>query len=307
MPSASAPPLITVLLPVRDGERWIRACLESLAEQTFQDFEILLIDDGCTDSTIELALQRQDLTIHVLQGPQQGLAAALALGVTQARGEFLARQDVDDLSAPDRLRQQVRFLQQNPNCVAVGSAAAEIDEEGRVLGTIDMPTDPRELQFRAILFNPMIHTSVMMRRLQVLSVGNYWAPSGRAYPEDFDLWSRLLAIGQLANLQDNLVSYRRSSQGVSALNRRALAEGAAAIAARNVTRVLGDEALSEPDKALIGAFHGRTRRMTPREAFRLWGILWRLGRACGWPSPLGSSTLRTYVSPAVWVVRKPRT
>jgi glycosyltransferase involved in cell wall biosynthesis len=227
-------PLISVLLPVRNGERFLPAALDSLAAQTFGDFEAILVDDGSTDGTPALlaAAAARDPRFRVERGPGEGVAAALARAIAPAQGRYLARLDADDLARPERFARQLAYLEAHPKLVVLGTGYEEIDEQGAVLRRQRMPTEPAEV--RAILprTNCIAHPTVMMRREAVAQVGGYRRTFEGA--EDYDLWLRLLEIGELANLAEPLLGYRR--HGTAAMLRRARLSALAELGARAAYR-----------------------------------------------------------------------
>src|SRR5215468_4339999 len=125
-PSAARVPLISVIMPVYNGGTYLAAAVDSIRDQTLGDFELLAIDDQSTDgSAAYLALaSRQDARIRVVSNPNKGLVEALNLGLSLARGEFVARMDADDLSLPTRFERQVAFLRQHADIAILGTALA---------------------------------------------------------------------------------------------------------------------------------------------------------------------------------------
>jgi glycosyltransferase involved in cell wall biosynthesis len=210
------PPRVSVLMPVYNAERYLTAAAESVLGQTFGDFEFLALDDGSTDRSLEL-LRRcagRDARMRVISGPNRGLVGALNELLAQARGEYVARMDADDVSRPRRFERQVDFLREHPECVAVGSRALFIDPEGLPLYE-DVDHYSHEQIERALL-RPMVgilHPSVVMRRAAVERVGGY--RSDYLHVEDLDLFLRLAEVGQLANLPEVLLEYRVHAASVS--------------------------------------------------------------------------------------------
>jgi len=203
-------PLVSVVVPVHNGEATIRTALESILRQTYSEFELLVIDDGSTDSTPELLedMSRRDRRVRVLRNPSaMGLGWTLNRGVAEARGDWIARMDADDVAHPERLMRQLRALQADPSIHVLGTQAVEVDAAGRARGVRRVPLAPEDV--RAVLpwTNPIVHPSVMFRREVILSVGSY-DPSLR-HAEDYDLWLRCAAAGvKMANLPDMLLWYR---------------------------------------------------------------------------------------------------
>src|SRR5207237_10277673 len=129
-------PRVSVLLPVWNGEAFLEQAMESILRQTLSSFELIVIDDGSTDRSAAIAEEfaSRDPRMRVLRRPHEGLSAALNAGIAAARGEYVARMDADDISAPDRLRKQVAYLDAHPACVAVGAWSDVVDEAGRQIG-----------------------------------------------------------------------------------------------------------------------------------------------------------------------------
>jgi len=213
-------PQVSVVLAVYNGERHVEASLRSILRQTFTDFELIAIDDGSTDRTPEIlsSLQRDDGRLRVVTQENRGLTASLIRGVDMARGRYIARQDADDISPPERFRKQVEFLDAHPSVAAVGSWADVIDGTGSVVGVLKPPSGPRAVA-RALqtLRVAIVHGSMMMRREAILSVGGY----REAFPvcQDYDLWLRLIAAFDLDNLPEALNQWRMDRGNVYATRR----------------------------------------------------------------------------------------
>ena len=201
-------PLVSVVLASRDGERFLAESLDSLAAQSWPHVEWLLVDDGSRDATGTIlerfAAQRPNARVFHTAGV--GPAAARAVALAEARGEFLALQDDDDRSHPERFARQVRALLDHPEIGLLGSIADIIDENGRVAGRLPVPLTGgaiRRMLKRAPAF---VHGSVMMRRDLYRAAGGYRAPFRAA--EDYDLYLRLPAGARLANLPEPLYAWR---------------------------------------------------------------------------------------------------
>jgi glycosyltransferase involved in cell wall biosynthesis len=297
---------VTVLLPIRNGEPWIHETLESLRTQTLTDFELLVIDDGCTDRSIDIVRSAGLPSLRVLQGPQAGLAAALALGVRETETELVFRQDQDDISLPDRLATQVEFLAAHPTHVAVGSNADVVDDQGHNVGRLRQPLTHEAISLRLCIMSPMVHPSVAMRRDAVLEAGNYWSPSSAPFPEDFHLWGRLARVGMMANLPRPLIHYRLSPSGVSRTHWPEIAVAAGEIAARNMATWLGRPALSDSERELVAMFHYRDRRISTMEALRVESLLISARAASGRVRVAQGFPISYYLRPLIWHLRGPR-
>jgi glycosyltransferase involved in cell wall biosynthesis len=169
----------------------------------------------------------------MLTQPALGLVPALHHGLAEARGDYIARMDADDVALPDRLARQVAVLDAFPRVAALGSACRVIDGEGRVLGDRCPPSDPAAIRDALLRGNCMLHPTMMLRRAAVLNVGNYRAAFRLA--EDFDLWLRLSERYDLMNLPDCLLCYRQHAgqSAWQALEQRAMSELGAVVAAEH--------------------------------------------------------------------------
>ena len=203
-------PRITVLLPIYNAERFLAEAIRSVLCQTFDDFELLLLDDGSSDGSADIAhdAAAKDSRIVVVDGTHQGYVYWLNTGLNMARGELIARMDADDICLQSRFAKQVRFLDAHPECCVVGTQAIRIDSEGATINRWLVPErhdDIDELFMRGRT-GMIIHPSAMLRRAPLLQVGGY--RSGFELAEDYDLFLRLAEVGQLANLPDVLLQYR---------------------------------------------------------------------------------------------------
>jgi len=306
-PSSVTPvtPVASVVLPVQNAEKWIAACLNSLDQQNFQDFETVLIDDGCTDSTVPIAQSLGLSNLRVVQGRKEGLAAALALGVNVSRGEYIIRQDADDVSHHERFERQIAYLEAHPECVALGTSAQLIAEDGRGFGRISPPVSDRAIRLRMTIRSPFIHPSMAIRRKALLNAGNYQSPNSDPYAEDYDLWARLARQGTLANLSDQLIQYRVTTQGVSRARWHPIAKSAQAIAADSMQMWL-DRELSDSERELVGMFHGRSRRISVSEALTLLGLLFAARVKAGPHIVRRAMPIGDVLRPIAWVFADPR-
>jgi glycosyl transferase family 2 len=207
--SASRPtPAVSVLMAVRDGERYLAEAVDSVLGQTLADLELVVVDDGSRDGTAAMLARyaARDARVVVHRTERRGLAASLNAAAGLARGLHLARLDADDLAVPDRLERQTAFLERNGRVVVVGGAATFVDEHGTPFCTVPYPTTDTEIRETLRRSSPFVHSAVVMRREAFEQVGGYrLAPRG----EDYDLWLRLAEIGPLANLDgEPVVHYR---------------------------------------------------------------------------------------------------
>jgi Glycosyl transferase family 2 len=200
-------PRVSVVMPVFDGATYLTEAVESILGQTFADWELVTVDDGSGDDSPEILARyaAADSRIRVLRNEtNMGVSATLNRGWREARGEYIARLDADDVALPDRFARQVEFLDAHPTVAVVGSAATYIDEAGRRLARARVPTTPRAIRSLLPRHNCFIHPSVLLRRAALEDAGGYRLD----HVEDYDLWLRLSEHFDLANLGEPLVLYR---------------------------------------------------------------------------------------------------
>jgi glycosyltransferase involved in cell wall biosynthesis len=210
-------PLISVLLPVYNAARYVAESIESILGQTLGDFELLILDDGSTDGSLEV-LRRyagHDPRIRLTSRRNKGLAPSLNELIDQARGEYLARMDADDVALPERFERQVAYLRAHPECVLVGCRVRLIDLDGDPLCDWCILQDHESLDalyLRGERSTEISHPAIMMRHDDVLAVGKY-----REFPviEDVDLYLRLAERGQITNLPEVLLLYRYHAANIS--------------------------------------------------------------------------------------------
>jgi hypothetical protein len=203
-------------MPVRNGERYVDQAIASLVEQTFRDIEIIVIDNGSTDSTpVRLkAWVAREPRLRAERLDRANLAESLNHGATVARASLLARLDADDLAHPDRLKVQLQTMRSRPSLGVLGSGAELIDGDGQRLGEIRMPRAHPEIRERQRTSCSVIPSSSMMRAELFWRSGGY--RKGLNISEDFDLWSRMTELCEAENLPDVLISYRIHSGSVTA-------------------------------------------------------------------------------------------
>jgi glycosyltransferase involved in cell wall biosynthesis len=214
-------PAISVIMAVRDAERFLDDALGSVLGQTRQDFEVIVIDDGSTDRSAALLARwvTKDARIRVVRQEPRGLAAALNHAASLARGAYLARQDADDVSHPERFARQIERLEGEPDLVALGSAVEVIDDDGTLVGTLPVPHG-REATRRGIVgvrLQP-VHGSMVIRRQPFERLGGYREAFSAS--QDFDLWLRFLETGaQIDTLAAPLYRWRRHAASVTSRRR----------------------------------------------------------------------------------------
>jgi GT2 family glycosyltransferase len=240
-------PRVSVVMPVRDGRPYVREAVASILGQTIASLELIVIDDGSLDGTAEVVAEaaRQDARLRLFRRPREGVLAALELGCREARAEYVARMDADDVALPERIERQADFLDSHPDVLLVGSACAIIDAEGAEIRTARYPASDEAIRRELWRYNCIVHPTAVFRRSAYLAAGGYRTPAA----EDYDLWLRLSERGRLANLREPLLAYRHhgAKESVEYARHQALWVLAARLAARRRQAGLPDplDGLSE--------------------------------------------------------------
>jgi glycosyltransferase involved in cell wall biosynthesis len=253
----SVPP-ITVLMPVYNAEKYLREAMDSILTQTFMDFEFLIVNDGSTDGTEEIIQSYNDSRIHLITQPNGGVSAALNTGLAAAKGKYIARFDADDISMPDRLERQYRFITTHPGYVMVGSDAEYVDKNGTYVFTFSSPGHTDE-EIRNCIYdkNPFIHSAVLYAKDAVLSCGGY--DKGAHIFEDHLLWVRLIRVGRVFNETATLVKVRLNPESVTTDER---VWGSRFMALRKKILLSGQAVTEEEDRELLAIIrkHGTGKR-----------------------------------------------
>lgn len=245
-------PTVSVLMPVHNGARYLIEAIESILNQSWGDFEFIIVDDGSTDETPGLLAEQIDPRIRVLRMPKGGIVPALNAGLAAASGRYVARMDADDFSLPTRLERQVEWMERHPEIGVLSTAAERIDSAGRSLGP-QPGYDPHQMWLELAAGNPVVHGSVMMRRAILPP-----PPTYRGVPEDYDLWIRLARQGvRFGYLDECLYRFRTHEQRASLVHARPLCDG-----------------IVDLQLPLLEEWSGRPERADPRVAAKLlhgWG------------------------------------
>ena len=220
-------------MPAFNAAAFLDEAVRSILDQTFRDFEFIIVDDGSTDDTARILqkYQKADDRVKIHRQENQGLVAALNRGCRMARGQLIARMDADDLSLPGRFERQVEFLNEHPDVGILGTWASEIDRQGSVIGKWCLPANPRVLKWTHFFRVCVIHPTVMMRR-EIVEKVNFYRTEAK-FAEDWDLWLRASAITEFGNIPEILFKYR--------------------VSGKNTSKIFGQEYRRTPNK-LLGPF-----------------------------------------------------
>jgi glycosyltransferase involved in cell wall biosynthesis len=213
---------VSIILPVYNGERFIEKAILSVLTQTYTQWELLIIDDGSTDATAEIARKyaAQDLRIlYVKNEKNLGIQKTLNKGISVARGKYIARIDADDAWIDARkLEAQVSFLQSRPEYILVGTGIV-VSKGDKELYRFVPPETDAQIRKNILFKNCFTHSSVLFLKQAVIDAGGYSESAETKHVEDYDLWLKLGTIGKLANLPVYAVSFMVHEDSITARNR----------------------------------------------------------------------------------------
>lgn len=241
-----SPPKVSVVMSVYNGSRYLQESVQSILNQTFTDFEFIIIDDGSSDNSWEILTKyaSKDTRIKLHKNQENiGLTKSLNRGLNLAKGEYIARQDADDISILNRLQLQVDFLDAHPEIGGLGSAVEFIDCQGSVVRQLEVPTDHETLEALLLINNCLWHSSMTIRRSLLQKLGGY--NEEMLCTQDYDLWWRISRKSRLATLPDILLQYRLdNASAVSKLKRKQQLECAQKISFRAIQESLPQKTTS---------------------------------------------------------------
>lgn len=241
-------PYISVVMSVYNGERFLAEAIDSIATQTFSDFEFLIINDCSTDGSSVIVQACSDPRIRLIDnGRNLGLAASLNRGLEQARGSYVARMDADDVAVPDRLYKQFECMEKNPDIDVCGSWYAKFGNRNAVART---PVHDRDIKDSLFFHNCIAHSTVMLRKQTITKYALTYSGQFR-YAQDYELWCREIGRLKFFNLPEILLYYRMHDCQIRAAKKTEQAQATDAVRKRNLER-LGLH-LSADDRALLDA------------------------------------------------------
>lgn len=247
-------PSISVLMTVFNAEAYLAASIESIQWQTFKDWEFIIVDDASTDSSLVIAesYAEKDSRIKIIRNSvNKGQTRCLNQGLALARGEWIARQDADDLSHRERFEKQWQCIQQEPGLALLGTSGVLIDHNGKVIGLLDVPLTQELITWSLAIKNPFLHTSVMFRTEVVRSLGGY--DEHYQIAQDYDLWTRMIRQYRVANLPERLISYRHLESSLSKAGKNKAFQEAHQIAQREEQNSFGRD-LQPEERSLLQNF-----------------------------------------------------
>lgn len=203
-------PVVSVILPVYNAEQYLDVAIRSVLWQTYTNFELIILNDGSTDRSDEIIRQYNDKRIRYSRQDNRGLIATLNTLIGQARGQYIARMDADDVSLPERLATQVHRFEQDPPLGLLGSWVQVIDHDDDFVGTVRYPVTDTVIRATLAVRNSFAHGSVMFRR----SLQPTYSTEA-LHAEDYDLWCRLAGSTKMANIPEVLYQWRFHPQSTS--------------------------------------------------------------------------------------------
>lgn len=260
-------PLVSVLLPVYNCEKRILEAIESVLCQTYQNFELIIIDDHSTDGTSEILKNISDNRVRIYTNHKNlKLAATLNKGMSICEGKYVARMDADDISCSNRLEVQVAFLEENRDYLLVGSAyIMEVKSENR--GIRKQVRSYRKLKSKLLFGNNICHPSVMFNKELWLS-NNLYYDENYVYAQDFELWTRAIPICKMANLSEALIIYRRDSDNSNSEKSRITNSNFERASINYIQSIFRDVLYEEAKQLAI--FYRRPNNMSFKIAFRMY-------------------------------------
>lgn len=285
----STAPLVTVLMPVYNGGKYLRPAMETILGQTYRDFEFLIINDCSTDDSLETIRSFGDARIRVHTNEKNmGQTPSVNVGLKLARGKYIVINDADDFSLPKRIETQLDFITKHPEYPVVGCSAYIMDKDGTINRVFRKPTDPRQIRLWILTDTPMIHGAVIMNKEILLAEGGY--DETHVTSQDFEFWSRLMRRGYpVTNVPEVLVVIRhyaasmssRAAERQTVENGRILRANINALTSLNITdeeavrhrtfliapeRLSGDE-FQQAEELLVSAYRHLKSGIEPDAGF----------------------------------------
>lgn len=273
----TSPPRISVLMTVFNAGEFLPASVESILAQSRADFEFVIVDDASSDGSFERLrdFAARDSRITLLRNKANlGQTASLNLGIRAARGDWIARQDADDLSLPGRLHVTARLIEATPNLAIVGTNGWIIDERDVVTGLIHAPLSDAGIRWSMPFRNPFIHAATAFRRTQPTGEPVQYDERFRIC-QDWELWSRLVAGGCARNSPERLVAYRHRENSLSHESAGRTRAESDAVAAEIWRRTFPARELSPREAELLRGFRDGLSPADRRE-------FWKFYHETGW-------------------------
>jgi glycosyltransferase involved in cell wall biosynthesis len=214
--------LISVIMPVYNAEKYLDKSIQSIINQTYKNFEFIIIDDGSTDNSLIIINQfsNNDQRIIVITRENKGLVFSLNEGISRAKGKYIARMDADDISILNRFELQVDYLESNNDVIACGGQLTTFSDENSKINKVSYPTSIIQSNARLLFSVSIAHPAAMMKRSvlsEIMTDDGYIYDEKYKCIEDYDLWSRLIKYGSFNNLNEVVLKYRIDNNGMSCI------------------------------------------------------------------------------------------
>lgn len=223
-------------MPVYNSEKYVIDSIQSILNQSFSDFELIVVDDCSTDSSFSLVSGLEDSRIKLIKMPENsGISKALNKGIDVAKGEYIFRMDSDDISLPYRLEKQIKYMDENPSCALCGSW---IKTFGYNEVLFDYDSSPEKIKSNLMFFNCIAHPSVVIRK-KFIDDNNLFYEEDFPCAEDFYLWTKVSKLGEIHNIKEVLLMYRTHENQIGKTSRDIQRKSVLGIIKKQVSDFLG--------------------------------------------------------------------
>ena len=260
---------ISVVIPMYNAQPFLADTIRSILSQTVTHFELLIVDDGSTDSSLDIARSFADPRIRILDGQiNRGQSCAQNRGLREARGEYIAILGADDIALPNRLATQAAFLDSHSDVSLVGTSYFTLNSDG-ICTQIDVPAEPVAVRWRLLFGNPIAAPAVMLRRSILAEIGSF--DESIRFGEDWELWGRIAAHGKIAQIAEPLTKYRVHPQSITRRMRDSVKPWQREICRRNIALLAG---ISVSDQVVesLASLRSDPQRIATVQAF---DIIWK--------------------------------
>lgn len=248
-------PKISVLMPTYNAEKYLKEAIESILNQTFTDFELLVIDDCSKDNTRNIVLSYNDKRIRLIDGLQKGLAAALNFGIKIAKGVYVARMDADDIALPERFSKQVEFLDAHKDISVLGTWQERF---GVRTGIHQTKANHEDIKAKLLFGCDMCHSTIMLRRSDLLKYDLFY--NEQSPQEDFELWIRAIKKVKFANIPEVLSRYRTTADSISIAKKKELEQYEVSLIKKQLKENLKINLKPQEDDLVQRRYNPLTRR-----------------------------------------------
>ncbi len=261
------PPLVSVIMPSYNCGNYICEAIDSVLGQSLSNFELIIVDDCSNDKTAEILTSYEDPRIvRIVNKSNLGPSMSRNIALNYAQGNYVAIMDADDVSLPQRLQKQVRYLEQHSDVGIIGSWTRTIDRAGREVETLRRSNCDALLKWETLFSPQFTHSSVMCRSQLLQMSGGY--PSFNL-AEDYDLWSRLFFLTKFSNFQDVLVLYRSHNESISEINSQNLDRYTRKVSMELISRFTQQDVEEDIFSVLIGNGEAKSTAMLVKTIFLL--------------------------------------